>query len=428
MSIYDDLIANETITSVRNRVIGYAAAAELAITSWIPGDVAEQMLQTFALALYAGSLTISSLTRGYTSLDTSVDPGDLDPYDATNINKDPVPGLLSSFGLNTFFTKRIDATFATGFYTLTNNGTSAQTFGPESLTLTWTANSPPTPAPTYRNVADVSIYTNPGGTVTLAAGDSLTFPVAAEQIGTRSNAPPSSLSLTTTLPGCSGTNAEPVLGTDRESADYFRARCREAPARVSLAGPGDAYRYFAKTNLDGTPLLNGSASPVNITRTYVSQDSTTGIVNVFFASPAGAATSEDVTAANTNIETQCFAVPGCITYTGLAAVEVSLHPVGSGRIRARSGMTTTALQNAVKQAIVAALVAAFAGFPIGGFDQTDGAGVIYTTDLRAIVATAYPGLYDALITTPAGATTPIALGQVATLINTVADWTIAVVP
>jgi hypothetical protein len=417
MSIFSDLIANETLSAVRVKIIGYAQAADIQITNWIEGSVGEQTIETFTQASYATALIISSAIRGFASLDTSTDPGDPDAYNDTNEDLDDEPGLLSAHGENTFGTPRIEATFATGFVTFDNTaGTVARVLAPEALTFTWTGGSPPSPAPTYRNSPDAAIYTEPGDVVTVAAGATLVIPVEAEEIGTRSNAPSTTLSLTTTLAGATATNAAPLAGTDRESAVDYRARCREAPARVSLGGPAAAYSYLAKTQLNGDPLTNASGNAVNINRTQVTQDSATGIVDAFFAAPSGVPTGEDVTAANANIESEAFAVPDAITYTGAAAVAVPITVVGTFKLS--TGITADA-----KQAIVDALTEAFKVIPIGGLDQVLGAGVVYTEDIQRDAANSYTGLYNVLVTTPAGATTALALGEVATLTTTVGDWT-----
>lgn len=425
MSLFEDLIANETLVSVRARIVEQAKAADLKITNWLVGAVGQQTLEAFTQVTHQTSLNISAAIRGYGSLDTSTDPGDEDPYDSTNADLEPEAGFLSDHGASNYGTPRGEATFASGFVTFVNGGTIARTFAPESLTFTWTDESPPSPPPTYRNAPDPAIYTNPDGTVTVAALATLVIPISAEEIGTRSNAPSSALSLTTTLSGCTATNAAPIAGTDRESAADYRARCRQAAARLSLGGPSAAYEYLAKTNLDGTVLLNASGNPVNISRVQVSQESDTGIVDVFYASPAGAATSEDVTAANTNIELEAFATPDTITFTGAAAVEVPIAVAGTAKVKAAAGVADP--EAAAKAAIVAELVEAFAAYPVGGEDQVDGAGVIYTRDIQADAAQAYPGLYALLVTTPAGASTALAKGEVATLNTTVGDWTVTVV-
>lgn len=425
MSFFDDMIAASSIDEARAIIVGYAQAALLPVTSWIVGSVGQQMLEVATSLTYAAEQARGRIVRGFASLDTSTDPGDVDLYNPSNVDLEPAPGFLSFFGQNTFGTVRVEETFASGYVTFTNAGVTARTFKPYALVFTWTANTPPSPAPTYRNSADNTIYTNPDGSVTVAAGDELTIPVVAEERGTGSNTPAASLSLTTTLIGCTATNGSAVLAVDREAADTYRARCRQAPARVSLAGPDAAYQYLAVTNLDGTPLVNESENPVNINRVWVSQDSATGIVDVYYASPAGVAASEDVTAANDNIEAHAFAVPDAITFTGASATATLINATGTAKIKNRAGLPTN---EEIRQIIANAVKDAFKTFPIGGVDQdVDGNGVIYKVDLQAIAAAAFPGLYNVVITSPIGASTAIAAGHVATENQEADDWVLTIV-
>lgn len=421
MTLFEELLQNETLKSVRERIVTIAQASTLSITNWITGGTGEQTLQTFALATYQKSLVISQTIRGLASLDTSTDPGDFDPYDPNNETLPPEPGFLSAKGENDFGTPRREATFASGFVTFTNAGPVARTFGPSSLTFTWTA-SPPDPAPTYRNAPDPSIYTDPGGTVTVSAGTSISLPIYAEEVGTRSNAPPNALSLTTVLGGCSATNPSPIVGTDRESAEDYRERCRQAPSRVSLGGPTAAYEYLAQTKLDGSPLVNASGNPVGITRVQVTQESDDGTVEAYYATGAGAATSEDVDAANDNIERQAFAVPDAITFTGQAATEVPVSVAGTVNVPEGPGVT----EAVVRAAIVAALAEYFRTFKVGGLDRVGNLGRLYTSDLQATAAKAFPGLYAVAITTPFDASTILATGEVPVLVTDVTDWTVTI--
>lgn len=424
MSLYEDLIQNETITAVRTKVIGYAQAAGLAITSWISGSVGEQLLQTVSTVTYATTAVFAKAIRGFTSLDLSVDPGDADPYDATNVQQTAAPGMLSAFGENTFGTTRGEATLGTGSVLFDNSaGLVARTFAPYALTFTWTVDlggGIPSPPPTYRNAEDATIYVNFDGTVTVPAGGTLLIPVVAEEVGTRSNAGIGALSLTTTLLGVVASNTTPIVGTDREDADTYRERCRQAGSRLSFAGPADAYAYFAAKDLDGEPILNSLGGEVAITRAQVTEESDTGIVNAWFADEDGAPIAEDVTAANANIELNAFVVPDAITYTGQAAVEVVVPVSGTAKMKAVPGIDPAV----VKQAILDKLAETFADYPIGGRDQVAGAGFLYKADLQGAVATAYPGLYSATVTTPAASATALAAGRVAKLSSVLADWTI----
>jgi hypothetical protein len=424
MSIFDDLIQNETIDGVRAQAIAFAQAAGLRITDWVKGSVGEQIFEATSELVYAGTQTFTRAVRGFASLDTSTDPGDYDAFDAGNAKLTPGPGFLSYFGQNTFGTTRENQTFASGTVAFHNAGPGARTLSPGQLVLTWTNFGPPSPAPTYRTTPDPSIYVGPGGTLTVPVGSTVTLPIQADEAGTRSNVAAGALTLTTTLTGCTATNAGAVLGTDREDADVYRVRCRQAPSRVSLGGPSAAYQYFSAKNIDGTPLLNSSSAAVNINRVFVSADSPTGIVNAYYAAPSGAPIAADVDAANANIAAQAFAVPDAITFTGAAAIAVPIKVHGLVKLKVRPGITS----GAVKDAIVRSLDAAFANFPIGGVDSVNGAGVVYTTDILATVAKAYVGIYDVTLTLPAGVSTAIALGHVATVNTSVGDWAVVLVP
>lgn len=418
-TLWDQLITSDSATAIRNRLIGYAQTAKLSITSWIVGDVGQQILESVIAMVQAYSAAASTITRGYASLDTARDPGDEDPFDPTNASKTPAAGFLSNLGRSVHGTTRGEATFASGFVLFVNAGASARTFAPGGLTFTWTANSPPDPAPTYVNAPDDTIYAT--GTVTVAAGSSLLIPVVAQEEGAFASCPSGSLSLTTTMLGCSATNPAAVVGSDRESVNVYVSNCRKASARLSFAGPSDAFAYFASKDLDGNPLLNAVGNQVGITRAQVVGDSTTGIMTCYFASDAGAAIADDVTAANTNIEKEIFAIGDCITYTGQAATADSLHVVGIAKIKYRAGLSLAT----VKQGIVAALAAAGKTIPVGGHDQVAGAGKVYTSDLEGVARTGYAGLYDVEVTTPASTYTPIGAGHVPVIVSAVSDWTVS---
>ncbi len=444
MSLFTDSLIPSTISSVRNTLLGYAQAAGLIITDWMVGGVGQQMYESMTNGIQAYTVAAATTVRGYASLDTSTDPGDPDPANPGNADLPPAPGFLSNLGKNVFGTTRDEATFATGALRVVNDGPGAVTFAPDSLTFTWTVSPPADISPTYRNSADPSIYTNPDGTVTLAVDGFITgFPITAEQIGSASSTLAENITLTTTTGGLrvSGSSGA-VTGVDREAADTYRARCREAPSRLSFADPASAIQYYATTTTTGTALLNVSGNPVNINRTEVSQSSVYGIIRAYFAAPSGAPSGEDVTAANTNIRINAFLAPDAITYYGTAAVAVPITVTGTAKIKRRSGMTDADLRQAAANGIANAspatgplgsLVLYFQALPIGGVDQTAGAGVVYKTDIQGAARLGYPGLYDVQLSLPSGDTS-LAVGHVATLISVPGDgngsgnWTIQVVP
>lgn len=430
MSFFDDAIAGLTISQVRATVLGYLQAAELKVSNWRVIGVGKQMFEGFVAASQAYVASQSAIVRGFASLDTSTDPGDIDDYDPNNQNLPPEPGFLSAMGENVFGTTREKANFASGVCAFLNNGTGARVLSPGSVIWTWTGGTPPDPPPTYINTDDPDIYLD--GTVTVPAGTSIDLPVRCQVQGSIGSAPANTLSLTTTLVGCSSTNPSAIVGNDREDAGTYRTRCRQAPARLSLGGPADAYAYLAVKKLDGTVLLNDAVPPVptGITRVQVTQDSSTGIVDAYYASDSGAANPDDITAAVRNTKFNAFAVPDAITFTGHAATVTTIHVVGTAKIKARIGITA----QAVAEGIVAALVENGRIIPVGGVDQIANAGVVYTSDLEAFAREGYKGLYDVVVTTPGGASTAIAAGHVP-VIQSVAgdglgsgDWTVTVVP
>lgn len=430
MSIFSDAIAGLTSSQVRATVLGYLQSVGLNVTNWRVIGTAKQMLEAFVAASQGYVSSQAAIVRGFASLDLSTDPGDVDDYDPNNQNLPPEPGFLSAMGENLFGTKREAASFATGFCTFVNNGSGARVLSPGGVIWTWTGGTPPSPPPTYINTSDPSIYVD--GTVTVPAGTSIDLPVRCQVIGAIGSAPAGTLSLTTTLVGCTSTNANAIVGNDREDAATYRRNCRQAPARLSLGGPADAYAYLAVKTLEGDVLLNDSVPPVptSITRVQVTQDSSTGIVNAYYASDSGAAIPDDITAAVRNTKFNAFAVPDAITFTGFAATPTVIHVVGTAKIKARIGITA----QAVAEGIVAALVANGKTIPVGGVDQVANAGVVYTSDLEAFAREGYKGLYDVVVTTPAGLSTAIAEGHVP-VIQSVAgdglgsgDWTVTVVP
>lgn len=429
MSLFDDAIAGLTGTQVRATVLGYLQAAGVIVTNWRVIGVGKQMFEAFVAASQGYVASQAAIVRGFVSLDTSTDPGDVDAYDPNNQDLPPAPGFLSAMGKNVHGTTREEASFANGIARFVNAGPGARVLSPGSVIWTWTAGSPPEPPPTYINVNDPSIYLD--GTVTVPAGTTIDLPVRCEVIGSIGSAPANSLSLTTTLVGCTSTNPAAIVGNDREDAGTYRQNCRQAAARLSFGGPSEAYAYLAVKKLDGSVLLNDSDPPVptSITRVQVTKDSATGIVNAYYASGSGAAIAEDISAAVRNTEF-AFAAPDAITFTGYAATPVNVHVVGTGKIKARIGLTA----QVVAEGIVASLVANGKTIPVAGVDQIANAGKVYTSDLEAFARAGYRGLYDVVVTTPAGLSTALAEGEVAVIQSDAGDglgsgdWTVTVVP
>jgi len=454
MNFFDLLIAPPTLAEVRAKMIAYLQAAAYPITNWIVGGAAQQDLEATASTIYIYAQQSARTARGYSSIDNAYDPGDVDPLYPDNANLPPEPGYLSNVGANWYDTDREGATYATCVMTLTNPsvGGTTQTFLPSGVTYTWTV-SPPPVAPTYRGVDQATYDVVGGGTITAAidgtivlpVGVAVYMPIVAEQAGSASNAPASTITLTTVLGLCSATNAASAIGRDREDRDAYIARCKLAPQRNSLGGPPGEIEYYATTNTDGSPLLNASGNPVNITKVYVSTNSGTGVVNAYYANEGGGAAvlTEDVTAANENINLNTYVTPDVITFGPLSSTVGDVAIGGPGGTKAED--VSIAVEGTYKYRKVAGvdpadiparIVAAIEAFsqspednPIGGKGQVLGAGFVYAADIQAAAATATTasggtlGIYDVLVTVPAS-DTAIPLGSVGVITSSAGDWTV----
>jgi hypothetical protein len=431
---FADLYVKPTLADAKATVVAIAQAAGLTVTSWILGEPSERWIEIVARAIDAfGSTVTTQAVRGF-FLDLATDPGD--PGDLSD-DQTPRAGWLSGLGAGWYGTARRDATFGTlASFTITNTGaTSTSPFKPFDLTFASTAARADGGHATYRNDVAPSIYVGAGGTLTLTPGASATIPIVAEQIGTDGSAAPGQITVAVTQSfQTSGvltcTNASALVASDREAPDLYRARCRLAADKLSPGGPTAAYKYAANTARDGSPLQRFDGSgPVTITDSYVSPDSATGLVTIYYRGPSGSVDTTDASSANANIAGTVLGVitdplgvtPDTVlvgpTVTdpntggpgGASATNTSIAVTYSVKAKAGPGITS----GSVTAAVNAALAAYFLSLPIGGRDPVAGAGVVYTVDILGVIYSA--GVYDVIITVPAGATTAIALGHVPVL-------------
>jgi len=434
------IFTDETVASVRSKIIGYATTAGGALSNWIAGGVGFQILNTVSMTVQEFTQIAAKASRAFASLDTATDPGDVDPYDPLNQTYAYVPGGLSDVGSNFYGTDRILATGAVGPITFTNTGPGNvdQHVSAFQLTFQRTGANSDGSRPLYRN----------SSAFTCLANQVVTIPIVAVNPGTSSNATSGQIvTMVSTLPGVTVSNPGSVLGTDLQLASDYRDACREAASLTSPNGPSDSYRYLAVTGRnDGTWGNSTTGNSLGITQAYVSNDSTTGIVAVYYKGASGgsglngaiptasgpfvAGSTTYVQAANYLITNTpgVISVPDAITFSGQAATDVSVPVVYTVKMPASAvsgaiagtytypGSAGTA-QATVFAAIDTAYAAYFAASAIGGEDQTAGAGVIYTEDLRGVLyqiqlnAGVNLPAYGVTVTTPAGSTTALALGH-----------------
>ncbi len=448
MSLY--LYIAETVDSVRSKVVGYAQSGRPKITNWISGGVGQQILEAVANTVAGLTVQQARAIRGFASLDTSVDPGDADPYDPGNAALAPDAGYLSDKGSNEYGTGRIGETEATGSINFINTGAGAVNQSLPAFSVTFQRDTADADGfqPTYRNSA--AIVCGAGVSLTAALGTAV--PIICETAGTSGNASAGHVTiLVTTLPGVTVTNPAAVLGTDRQSAEDYREACREAAALTSPNGPSDAYRYLATTGRDdGTWGNSTTGNSLGITKIQVSGDSTTGTVDVYYAGASGGAALSGTVLATTGpmvgmtfVQAANYLIsqtPGVISVPdgfnfgpsgsgGVAATDVTVNVTytvkalassvpGSSAGTYTTGGSPPAVVAAVFAAIDAAYDAFFIPFPMAGDDQTAGAGVLYTDDLLGVLyrvplaSGVILASYGCAVSVPAaGGSTALALGH-----------------
>lgn len=444
---FSDLYSLPTAAQIKARVIALMQANGLRVTAWILGLPSERWIEVISRAIDAySSGPVTAAIRGF-FLDLATDPGD--PGDLSP-DQTPRAGFLSALGEGWYGVTRGGATYATTTLTIQNTGTTTATFKPFDLTFTLDATTTPRGdggLPTYRNTEDGAIYAGIGGTLSLAPNATATIPVQCEQLGTygsANNGTPGTagaitVCVTQTFGTIEVTTANTASGQEREDRALYIARCRQAADAASPNGTADAYRYAATTAKAGTALQRYDGSgQVGVTRVYVSVDSALGEVNVYLADNDGPADAIDVRSASANIlglalgdNTDPIGVvplgvtfgPSTSTYGGLlpsgtpiaaAASATNIAISGTAKIKAVPGIDSATLKTTVEAAIVSRLDDYFASIPIGGVDQTAGAGYVYTADIIGEIHAAYAGLYAEVLSSPGTSSTSIPAGNVPT--------------
>lgn len=327
LALLAQLLALPNAADTKASIIAIAQAAGIDTTSFQLGDPTERFLEIAAQAMGAWGAVPTMAVRGM-FLELATDPGD--PGDLS-ADQTPRAGFLSALGAGWFGTRRRGQTYATGFVTITNTGSSPTSPIPP-YGITFERNSVGTDGGTvtYRNTPSGQ-YTYAGGNLPpLAAGASLTIPVQADIIGTYSTA--AANTITTVQTQSYGTlscaNPSGVVGADREAPAPYVQRSKLNADKLSPGGPAKGYQYAANTAIDGTPLANYvTGAPVSITTTQVLPSSTTGVVTGYYAGAGGAVQATDVSSANANIT----GIPlGLITDPiGILPDTVSIGPQGT---------------------------------------------------------------------------------------------------
>lgn len=377
----DQLIRPLTRDEVKAKVYSMLAATGVDVTSWQEGAVARTMIAIFC-ALVAGLTNVVAAVVKGTFLDH-----------ATGV-------WLTLLALYVYNVARLDATFAPGFVTLTNNG--GGVFNNVQIGDLLVKN--PTTKKTYTNTAIFSLGAGPGTSVVV--------PIRAVEAGSASTSTANTITeLVTTMLGVTCTNASAVVGTDAQSDPSLRRACRDSMGALSPAGPSAAYDYFAKR----TP--NGSGGFVDVNRSKVIT-SGTGLATVVVASASGSVSGPDVALIQAYLATTVL--PTGQTLSVVSATAVSISFGGTLVVDAVSSKSDTELR-ALADAKLAAYLQAV---PIGGYQKVPGTGKVWLDALEGQVFQAIPELLEVDMSSPVG-DTALTSTQVPTFAGGGVSWTIS---
>lgn len=358
------LVSTETQAQVMQTLLDIAASVGVDTTSWQSGQPLRSFFAVCAQKL-ADYTTVRAQLASMGLLDLAT--GD----------------WLALYASSMFGVTKIFATAASGAVTFTNTGGS-QAIGIGQIIVAHSVTGA-----TYRNTVAFTLAT---GTTTVA--------IAADAVGTGSNAAPGFVSvMVTSIVGVTVTNALAVLGTDDETDEALRVRCRQQQAATSPAGPWDAYSYVAKTP-------SYSATSVAITRIQQVLDTTTGILTGYLANANGAPSGGDVTIVQNAWDT--WVEPQGILSQAVAAANLTVNVTSIVYV---AGKSTTRTVAQIQSDVAAALAVYFASIPIGGYIVPPANGLVYLDGIRGAIRDSTPGVVLSTVTTPA-TDLPVAAGQV----------------
>lgn len=350
------LFAVQTAAQFLEFGLGVARIAGLPVDTWRAGDPTRSLYKYLAEALAS--------------------------LDATNAEYIKAGFLSSAAGewltvlaWEVYGVERVEATPATPTVTITNNGGGFYPIEPGDLIVRNTVTDQ-----TYRN-------TNAG---TLSAGATVTFELEADEAGSDGSVAENEIDeiVAPALLGCEIVSSTAAVGTDEQSNESLREQCRATTGALSPNGPADAYEYVARN-----PELTGVS---DVTRARTVDDSDTGEVTLYIASPSGAVAGASVTAVQDAIER--WATPLCITPTVVSANAVTVN-------------VTSTLEGPDLPADAAALVEARIGALFAAAAISDGSGFVSRSELIAAHHAALPTLRRVVLTAPA-ADVVLAAGEV----------------
>lgn len=364
MTTLSELTTPLTVEQVRAAIYAACEARGIQTSTWKPGAVVRTIIAGASVVLAAASRLQAAIANG----------GFLDLAEGD---------WLTLLARHVYGVERSVGTFAAGEVTLTNAGGGVYSGAAGDLVFSCSAGD--AAGKTYRNTAAYS----------LAALGTTTIPIEAVELGSDSTAGAGEIdTLETALIGVTCSNAAALVGTDTETDEALRQRCRDKLGALSPNGPKDAYAYVARTTEDA------DGQTLGVTRTRTVADGAGGIA-VYVASAGGTVTTPNVALIQAAVNE--LAEPLAVTATVVSAVPVTIAVTYELWVRESIGLTTLQIETAIADAIDEL----FAQAPIGG-DLISGelTGRMYKQAIEGAITAAVGAHYlvDLDVTAPAGDT------------------------
>ena len=371
------IILQSTVTAaqIEEQLLAAFAAVGMPTSAWVKGGIWDNLTKWFARLLALVYALILSVARN-AFLATASERG------------------LTDLAAGTFGTARRIEGFATGGWTLANDGVDPIDEGTDALT--------------FENLDDPEVTYKNSEPVYVLPGNSTTFSIVCDVAGTRGNALAGRIALTTTLIGATGANANPIAGQDAQLDDDLRVLASKQASNLS-EGVANKFEWIAlNTNTDGTiSAPNDGKTRLNINRVSVTNDSAIGTVTVVLASPAGAVDAGEYATAIGVLGQYVLANPGILDDYNATPVNVDIDV----DVFLRKGSTAAGVAAEVEQYITNWFVSSDNG--IGGDD-----GVLTVEELELMIGRTRSNIREVTITEINGfpaADVPLAPTEVAVL-------------
>jgi phage-related baseplate assembly protein len=369
MAIFDlsDLVTSLTWEQIRASAYTTLDALGFSTTSWRPGGVSRTIVALLSRILAPWTVIIVDANKaGF--LDFATGSGlKICAAQFYNVVAEP-------------------ASFASGFVTLNNAGGGVYSFAAYEVT--------------FENSTTDKTYYNTEAFTLAALETGKVIAIEAVEVGSGSTAAPGQVDkLGTTLLGVTCTNAAALVGTDEESEDSIRTRCKLKLAALSPDGPPAVYDYVARTSE-----LGG----VHITRTQVLADHDAGEVTVYVADEDGAISAPNVALVQAGIDR--WAVPICTEALVASASAISVPVTITVYASTRSGLDDAS----VEARALEGLTAYFEAVPVGGVIISPDDGKLFKVSVLEALGRIFPEALKVDMAAPA-ADVAIGDGSVAVL-------------